>query len=168
MKTRQWIVPLLVCAAGALGVARTEASDPVGIYAIVERVVFEPNDRTPERIQIWGAFALSDAQHGDGYRAPQRGYLYYSLPSSREKGQRDAALKEWADLKKIAGTGDAIAFGGRYVVSGRVRKSAEQIQAPDVYPIHMGIIQVLRQRDAVSQHRQSIILPGLRDALKAQ
>ena len=36
------------------------ASGPVGIYAMVDKVVFEPNDTAPERIQIWGAFALVD------------------------------------------------------------------------------------------------------------
>jgi hypothetical protein len=168
MKAKRGLVLLSVCAVVAFNVIRAEASDPVGIYAIVEKVVFEPNDQAPERIQIWGAFALSDAQHGDGYLAPQRGYLYYSLPSNRVPGQREAALKEWADLKKVAGTGDAIAFGGRYIVTGHVRKSGEQPQTPDVYPIQMGIIQVLKQRDAVSQHRQSIILPGLREALKSK
>ena len=168
MKAKLGIVFLLVCTVLAFNVAKAEASDPVGIYAIVEKVILEPNDRAPERIQIWGAFALSDAQHGDGYHAPQRGYLYYSLPSTRVPGQREAALKEWADLQKVAGTGDVIAFGGRYVVTGSVRKSAEQPKTPDVYPIHMGIIQILKQKDAVSQHRQSIIVPGLRDALKAK
>jgi hypothetical protein len=80
MKTKRGLILLSVCAVVAFNVIRAEASDPVGIYAIVEKVVFEPNDQAPERIQVWGAFALSDAQHGDGYLAPQRGYLYYSLP----------------------------------------------------------------------------------------
>ena len=34
------------------------ASGPAGIYGVVSKVVFEPNDAAPERIQIWGAFTL--------------------------------------------------------------------------------------------------------------
>src|SRR5437879_796628 len=34
------------------------ASGPVGIYAIIEKVIFEPSEQAPERIQIWGAFAV--------------------------------------------------------------------------------------------------------------
>jgi hypothetical protein len=167
MKPKHWMVLMFVCAALLFHRGDAEASDSVGIYAIVEKVIFEPNDQAPERIQIFGAFAVSDGQHGYGYLPPQRGYLYYSLPSAVVPWQRDAALKEWADLKKVAGTGDVIAFGGRNLVTGRVRKSGAQAQAPDWYPIQMGIIQVLKQRDALSPHRQAII-PGLRGALKAR
>src|SRR5437899_4725364 len=42
------------------------ASGPVGIYAIIEKVIFEPNEQAPERIQIWGAFAVVDG----GVRRP--------------------------------------------------------------------------------------------------
>jgi hypothetical protein len=66
-----------------------------------------------------------------------------------------------------SGTGDVIAFGGRHLVTGRVRKSGSQAEAPDWYPIQMGIVQVLKQRDAVNQHQLSII-SGLREALKAR
>src|SRR5690349_3991397 len=51
------------------------ASDPVGIYGFVDKVVFEPNDTAPERAQVWGGFALA-RDRGDRYDAPQRGYLY--------------------------------------------------------------------------------------------
>ena len=90
------------------------ASGQVGIYAIVSKVVFEPNDKSPERIQIWGAFTLVDGGTGSGGKTltPQRGYLYFALPSGTENAkQRDAALKEWADFKAIAGTSQAVAFG---------------------------------------------------------
>ena len=40
----------------ALATVPVGASDPVGIYAVVKKVVFEPNETAPERIQIWGAF----------------------------------------------------------------------------------------------------------------
>jgi type IV secretory pathway protease TraF len=116
-------------------VVNARASDAIGIYTLVEKVIFEPNETAPERIQIWGVFALSDAQHGDNYQAPQRGYLYYSLP----RINREAALKEWADFKRIAGTGEAVGFGGRYLVTGRVRKASDKLENPDVYPIQVSV-----------------------------
>jgi len=44
-----------VFAVGQL-VADLFASGRIGFYGIVEKVVFEPNETAPERIQIWGAF----------------------------------------------------------------------------------------------------------------
>jgi hypothetical protein len=93
------------------------ASGPVGIYGIVEKVIFEPNEQAPERVQVWGAFAYAD---GTGGRAlsispAKRGYLYFRLPTvipgSTEPSQVETVRKEWADLKAVAGTGQAIAFG---------------------------------------------------------
>jgi len=34
------------------------ASDPVGVYCLVDKVVLEPNETSPERIQISGTFSL--------------------------------------------------------------------------------------------------------------
>src|ERR1041385_7479883 len=59
-------------------------SDFAGIYAIIDRVVLEPNDTTPERIQIWGAFSMSQPEDRNHYMPPERGYLYYSLVSGKE------------------------------------------------------------------------------------
>ena len=54
------------------------ASDPIGIYALVDKVVFEPNEKAPERIQVWGAFAIAEG-YGSTYDKAQRGFLYYKL-----------------------------------------------------------------------------------------
>jgi hypothetical protein len=98
-----------------LAAARLIASGPIGIYGIVERVVFEPNERSPERIQVWGAFAYVDggANSGLGVSAVKRGYLYFRLPSASVANAQavEAAKKEWTDLKAVAGTGQAIGFG---------------------------------------------------------
>jgi hypothetical protein len=54
--TRTMILALcgvLLIAVGARG------SDPVGIYAVIDRVVMEPKEGTPERIQVWGVFVLA-------------------------------------------------------------------------------------------------------------
>ena len=65
-----------------LGAAPARASDPIGIYALIDRVVIE--ESSPQRVQVWGVFALSDGNHGDGYRAAQRGYLYYTVKPGKE------------------------------------------------------------------------------------
>jgi hypothetical protein len=141
MRTARWKVVTFVCTATLMMIARSAiASDPIGVYAIVDRIALEPNDTAPETIQIWGVFALTDGKSGDNYRPAERGYLYYSLPSSQ--GQRNSAKAEWADLKKIAGSGQTVGFGGRYTPTGRVRKATEKPTAPDVYPIQMGIVKL--------------------------
>jgi hypothetical protein len=103
--------------------AGIHASGPLGIYGVVERVVFEPNDRVPERVQVWGAFAYVErgaaarnpataaaAARGEGGHSPiVRGYLYFRLPTFGESV--DTVRREWRDLASVAGTGDAVAFG---------------------------------------------------------
>src|SRR5689334_23116897 len=103
---------VLVVFASLLLAGTLTASGPVGIYALVDKVVFEPNEQAPERIQVWGAFALVDGGVGRTSAAPaQRGYLYFSYPTAAEaRGQTvpGAVKKEWMDIKAVAGTGQAI------------------------------------------------------------
>jgi hypothetical protein len=98
----------------ALAVPLT-ASGPLGIYGIVERVVFEPNEQAPERLQLWGAFAYADGA-GDqalSVSAVKRGYIYFRLSTSDVAAQLEIDLirREWNDLKSVAGTGQAVGFG---------------------------------------------------------
>lgn len=92
------------------------ASGTLGIFAVIDRVVFEPNAEAPERVQVFGAFAYYAGQLGTRslYSDAVRGYLYFSLPS---RGNPDIARREWADLAAVAGTREAVAFGG-YFFSG--------------------------------------------------
>jgi len=111
MKNTLWVVLAVLVA--VIATPSLSASGPTGIYGIVSKVVLEPNDKTPERIQIWGAFTLVDGDIGSGGKTltPQKGYLYFELDPTMSSAQREAALKEWADFKAIAGTGQAVAFG---------------------------------------------------------
>jgi hypothetical protein len=98
------------------GSASPRASGPVGIYGIVERVVFEPSEQAAERIQVWGVFALVDGGTDAplGTTTPVRGYLYFKLPTvfgGYATGDVKIVRREWNDLKAVAGTGQAIAFG---------------------------------------------------------
>ncbi len=130
-------VSFLAAAALFLLAASARASDPVGIYAVIDKVVFEPNDASPERVQVWGTFALAKPP-GDSYTEPAHGYLYFSL----NKDKADVTRKEWSDLKKMAGTGKCVAFASRYHDKGTVRKDSEQPKSPDVYPVAFGVQKV--------------------------
>src|SRR2546422_625448 len=99
------------------GAGRALASDPVGIYALVDKVVFEPNATNPERIQVWGAFAIAEG-YGYTYKNAERGFLYYKTNSEKPTACRN----EWTDLKAVAGTGQIVAFGSRYGEKGALRK----------------------------------------------
>jgi hypothetical protein len=135
------------------------ASDPMGVYAVVQKVVLEPNEAEPLRIQVWGAFAVSDGKRdSDAYTAPQVGYLYYSCPSGQERTCRN----EWSDLKTVAGKGVGVGFGGRYLAAGRVRKASEAPASPDPYPIKMGVTRM------TSLHEQPAIIAQLKAALPAR
>jgi hypothetical protein len=108
----------------------------VQIYAIVERVVFEPSEAKPERVRVYGAFALlytnqePVSNSDNGPYSPQKGFLYFKLPSAvrgdTAELPQQAAKREWADLKSVAGTGQAIMFGSwtsYYLGEGRHRES---------------------------------------------
>jgi len=124
---------------------RSSASEIVGIYALVDRVVFEPNEQSPYRIQVWGAFSTSRNPE-----AAKRGYLYFRPPNTPEF--QEAALKEWRDLKAVAGSGQAVAFGQQYFfvpqravadayfqALPRVRPASEKPEGPDGYPVNIGV-----------------------------
>jgi hypothetical protein len=113
-RTAAWAA-IVVLMAGS----HPSASGSVGFYGLIERVVFEPNAASPERVQVWGVFAYADggARAGGvaGMSRPERGYLYFTLPvpAPRAAAHTDAGLvrREWADLAAVAGTGQAVAFG---------------------------------------------------------
>jgi len=130
-----------LCAAALFaGLASTaQASDPTGIYAFVDRVVFEPSETAPERIQVWGGFALANAQNRDDYHSAGRGCLYFKLRA----GEEEICKKEWADLKSVAGTGQIVAFGSRNPTNViTLRKADAKLEKPDVYSKGWGMTKV--------------------------
>jgi len=128
---------IIACSMLSLITFQTDASDWTGVYARVDKVVFEPNADAPERIQIWGAFALATKGNRNTYEPAERGYLYYSLKA----GSEDICKKEWADIKAVAGSGKIIAFGGRSQPV-RLRRATDKPADPDVYPLDHGISKV--------------------------
>lgn len=136
---------MLLCSAGILTsiAAPLAASDPIGIYAVIDKVVFEPSDGPAERVQVWGAFALARRDDRDAYVDPRRGYLYYSL----EPGKEEACRAQWNDLRRVAASGQCIAMGSRSAKPPRVRRGFEKAEKPDSYVTGFGLSRWRRDID---------------------
>ena len=135
-----WTRLLFVAGLLVLAVVDLPASGPIGIFGIVEKVVFEPSESAPERVQVWGAFAYVDGNQQTAIVASpaRRGYLYFKLPSiaanNSSQKEIDAAKVEWADLKAVAGTGQAVGFGTWGYIAGFAALS------PDAQPVRPSVI----------------------------
>jgi hypothetical protein len=113
------------------------ASGTLGIYAIVERVVLEPNDRAPERLRLHGAFAFVNggAKQPLGVSPAIKGVLSFNLPAGggAARDSNVATIKrEWSDLKSVAGTGEAVGFGAWFYFGqfGAFRPDGRGASAP--------------------------------------
>jgi hypothetical protein len=126
----------------AIAVVVARASDRVAVYATVDRVVLEPGADAPDTIQIWGVFALAQPNNPNDYFPAARGYLYYRLPANR-----DAARREWSDLKGLAGSGQPVAFGSRWESVPRLRQPNDAPANPDVYTLNTGLTKVQGRTD---------------------
>ena len=151
------LATVMILSALSMGIA--QASGPVGVYTLIDKVVLEPSAENPERILIYGAFSIRTDNQGT-FQAPQRGYLYYALPPGANKA---AILREWSDLKGAAGTRTVIAFGGtsfgEYAADGRgvtrapvyqpprLRKTGHKPENPDLYVTGSGLSKVRSDTD---------------------
>ncbi len=138
--------PVRVLALMTLSVAAALASGYVTIYSRIDKVVFEPNADHPERIQIFGAFSLGTAPAQ--FLPVQRGYLYFKLPQIG----RDQVLKEWQDLKAVAGTHAVVGFGvigfaGVFPKPPIIHAASEKPADPDVYEVGQGVSKVTGRTD---------------------
>jgi hypothetical protein len=150
------------------------ASGPLGLYAIVEKVAFEPNEAQAERLQVWGAFAFADGGGANayGFSNAARGYVYFQMPGGASPERMTLVRREWADLKSVAGTGQAVGFGSwgyigafagldpakkktgypPYILESaprggeqtdlRVRPASEQPSAPASYQTDSGVVKI--------------------------
>jgi hypothetical protein len=186
---------LAVIAVAVLMAAPLAGSGYIGVYGIVEKVVVEPNETTPERIQIWGAFAFVNGTlaQSSGVTAAKRGYLYFRMPATASERATEAGLeavrREWADLRAIAGTGQAVGFGRwqyigdfaelqpdqpaprAYVLERapvmtksdlRVRPATETPASPALYQVESGIVKLTESGSHAS------VVKMLKDALLAR
>ncbi len=121
--------------AAALALGLGAKSDPMGVYAVIDKVVLEPKEGKPERIQVWGSFCLAKGRSGNEYELPARGYLYYAIDPQK----LDDCRTEWSDLQSVAGKNEGIAFGTRYAPVGRLRPANEAPKGPDGYKLGWGV-----------------------------
>jgi hypothetical protein len=161
------VFPILA-AVVVLGSMDTKAvSGAIGLYGIVEKVIFEPNEQAPERLQLWGAFAYAESRQAEAVSAVRRGYFYFRIPDN-SYAPREAVLAEWKDLKSVAGTGQVVGFGHYGYLGGflgldpaqgtssllelhpgggrstdlRVRPATEAPANPAAYLINTGVVRV--------------------------
>ena len=133
-RASRWSCACLL-SAGVLA-ASASASDPMGVYCIVDKVVLEPPD-CADRAQVWGACAIADRNAANGsFGPPAKGFFYYSIPAGREEIVR----AEWNDLRQASGKGQMVGYGRRYYPAGRFRTIADPVESPDPYPIHLGVV----------------------------
>ncbi len=115
------------------------ASDPSGIYALLEKVVFLPDDAKPERVELHGAFAIAAGQHGDYYTSPRWGRVVLRAPDKKT----DDCIAQWRDLARVAGTRQVVAFSSRYSQQDvRILGPDETAGAPGVQGMDFGVNKV--------------------------
>lgn len=147
--------------------AARPASDTMAFYGLIEKVVFEPNPRSPDRVQLWGAFAYANVSPQSAVASRvRRGYLYFRLPEPTTARQIDTVRTEWRDLASLAGTGQAVGFGrwayvgtfptepaakpqlwmglerGGPIQDLRVRQASEAPSDPAMYETNIGIVKL--------------------------
>jgi hypothetical protein len=137
MKIKRSLLGAALFSAAMFGAGTAQASDPVGVYAYVNKVVLEPSEGKPERVQIWGGFALAEGR-GDTYAKAKAGYMYFTA----KPGEEEICRKEWNDLKSMAGKDEYVAFGARYKPRGTVHSPDAKADKPDVYPTGFGLTKV--------------------------
>ena len=131
-----------LCSLSAVAFTPAALSDPIGIYAIIDKVVLAPASN-PTTIEIWGQFMMTDHKMGDHYSAPVKGYLFLAMDASKERQIR----AEWNDLQSVAGKGVIVGFSAKYAKTGspRVRCATEAAANPDVYTTNIGVVKTLSQ-----------------------
>lgn len=129
-RTKIWCVAVAIGAASVL----VDASDRIGVYGVIDKVVFEPNAESPERVQVWGTFAIATRNDRDHYDPVANGYLYFKLSDNAR-----LARAEWRDLKALADTRKIAAFSSRFGQSVRLRAANETPTAPDSYTVGVGV-----------------------------
>lgn len=149
MKPARHVIGLAALAA-VLMVAGVKASDPVGVYAMVERVVLSPSDSAPTSAQIWGAFVPAITPPSRTYKPEEaygqaaKGYMYFTCAA----GKASVCDAEWHDLKAMAGKSEVVGFGTRWAkAKPRVRPATEVPVSPDVYETNIGVVKIGRYGD---------------------
>ncbi len=144
------IVCLMALVVAGIVSAEVRAGGPPPVCMAVQKLVFEPSESTPSRVQIWGTFAfLNDTK--EAYGEPVRGYLYYAAAPGKEEECR----KEWAKLKQLVAGQHLISWGlcGEPKVDGDLRKSTAKAEDAMVFPL---VKQGFANADSMQSHYHSL------------
>jgi len=173
--------PLLFGCVTALVTTPMLASTRVAVYAIVDRIDFEPSSFEPDRAWIEGVFVLPTPVSSGEHAVPERGHLYFSV----NPGDPDATRRDWEALRAAAGTSKVVGFGQYWMSCSRralpaaagdsncsfeTTVQADRTRAtPDPYPIPSdeGVVSVFDHADDVCPRfgRPSVqIVAELREA----
>ena len=182
MVTMRTVKVALAVGLFVLGASVVRASGPLGIVAVVDKVVFEPNEANAERIQVWGAFASAEGGTArlNQFSPAKKGYMYFRIPEAASAAQRQAIRNEWADLKAVAGKGEAVGFGQWFYIGGfgaptgvygmtggsqvdlRARPASEAPANPIEYVTNIGLVKIR------AEGTHAAIIQQLKDALAAK
>jgi hypothetical protein len=114
------------------------ASEPTGLYVLVEKVELEPG----KRIRIFGVFMNDTAPETspEPFYGPVSGWASFRLPERKQ----DLARLEWEDIKSAEGKGKVLALGSAYAevfhpaVGNHVSQDREQAREAE-YPVGHGL-----------------------------
>ncbi len=125
---------VLLVAWFAPAASRPTVSDPVGIYATIDKVLLLPNAEAPVEAEIHGAFCFARGA-GDYYTAPTRGYVLFRAGS--KPGEE---VLQWRELLALAGSKQVIGFSSRYE-QGQLRATLPGEARPTAvtYPLGWGL-----------------------------
>lgn len=140
MRRSHWASIFAAAAIGASLAPDARASVPVGVWARVESMTFEPSEASATRVQIRGAVMLFDNSTGGpylGYTSPALGTLDYVCPAGKEA----TCQLEWQDIKKNIGAppNECVGFGDQLTPTGTLHANGAPLGAPDTYPLAMGV-----------------------------
>ena len=133
-------------------------SDPVGVFAVIDKVVLKPDAEKPTECELHGAFAVAEGRNGQYYRAPRWGVLRFGPGSKPEE-----AARQWRELQSKAGSGEVFAFSSRYEQFGEGTAPVLVVGANDpapalaTYGSAMGLHKV--GRDGYGPIRELSMLP---------
>jgi hypothetical protein len=136
------VVVLSLACLTVLAAAALNASDRVGVYARIDKVVFAPDATAPTTVQVFGVFSIARTTNPNDYEPAARGYLYFTLAGDERQVRR-----EWNDLKEVAGTGQIVAFGERLKLKTRVRPDTDAPSGPDAYVTGSGVYKINGRTD---------------------
>ena len=138
------------------------ASDAVGVYGVVDRVVVSPPGQPPGAVQIWGTFAVAVPPPGSSYAPsqayskPQKGYLLYTCPA----GKTADCTAEWNDLKSVAGKNEVVGFSARWGYTNHLHAASDPAPSPDVYVLNVGVVRISASPSLGSAYKDLFELIG--------